>query len=274
MKSVPEHSLCMGAPLSQLSHMVTAFVSSGPRPGDSGICSVALVDLLHQLRKLLPHAPIVVVFDAPRPAHTRPTSAFDVQDKGNTTQSRLDYSMKISRARLLPDPLLRVIEFERWMHQGEALREGMRACTTPLVFSAQDDIQLVALETIQVDMIVQRLLCDQMVEYVRLYWGDVLKPSKFGVQVSGEHPSQPGLLSTPEWSDRPHFARVATYRDRVWPLFWEGRKEFPEIAVMQHLRTASPNHPWALWAFAPNCSMLHERHHRCGHRRSRNPSYG
>ena len=67
-------------------------------------------------------------------------------------------------------------------------------------------------------MIMQRLLCAPMVEYIWLYRSDTLKPFEFSVHLSGEQPSQLKLLSTPEWSDPPHFARVATYRDRVWPL--------------------------------------------------------
>ena len=91
------------------------------------------------------------------------------------------------------------------------------------------------------------------------------------------HPQQAGLFRLPVWSDRPHFARVETYNRYVWPLFGPAVRMLPEVALKQHVsqHAKANGSEMGLWLFAPNCSMLHERHHRCGlYRPSRNPSYG
>ena len=132
-------------------------------------------------------------------------------------------------------------------------------------------------------MILTRLLCDPAVALVRLYWGSGLHddadcrpaPScflKFGVATFGAHPQQPGLEEIRGWSDRPHFARRATYERRVWPLFADGRRALPERALSG---TEPKDSSWGLWLYAPACSLRHERHAGgCGYRPSRNPAYG
>ena len=345
--AVSDAALC--APHSRdLSDLVTAFISSSPRKGDADLCLAALDNLLKQLRWLLPRSPLVVIFDAPSPllAHTALSQAVGSLDyqswfaedgtnyttttgRGtavvtrssdaaaiNATKTLHEYVDKISFVqRLAAQPaelgMLRVVVNERWLHQGNALREGMRRgnLSTPLILSVQDDIELVALNELRVGLIIERLMCDPSVEYVRLHWGTSLSgkcalsnthpghPVSIstrrgsaecviahalshassqlfagGFEVRGAHAEQPGLFRLPEWSDRPHFARVETYNRYVWPLFGPAVRMLPEVALKQHPPANASE--MGLWLFAPNCSMLHEKHHRCGLYRSRNPSYG
>ena len=207
-----------------LSDQVTTFISSSPRKGDADLCLAALDSLLKQLQWLLPQSPLVVIFDAPQPQLVRAASQYPyegnrswiVEDQTNyttttergaavvtrssdatfinATRTLREYEQKIEHVQAIAAQqaggALSVVVHERWLHQGNSLREGMRLVnlSTPLLLSVQDDIELVAMSTLRVGLILERLLCDSSVEYVRLHWGTSLSASKCAL---GKHSYQP-----------------------------------------------------------------------------------
>ena len=250
---------------SDLSESVTAYVSSSPRSGDqpTGLCYQALSELLSSLHQLLPRSPLVVIFDGPHPTlleqheaerkalrARRPLSTTSSTSCGytcrrvrsiayepglghlaqrNATRALEAYAAKIAATRAHPTGPT-VFEHSMWLHQGLALREALRACTTPLVMSVQEDVELLRIGEIRTHVILSRLLCDNAVEYIMLYWSQELGERCYGqggsgacagaLGTKGEHPQQRGLyrLRDRSWGDRPHFARLSTYRQRVFPL--------------------------------------------------------
>ena len=247
---VPEEALCKEAPLGEdLSESVTVYISSGPRFGDDTHCKAALISLIQSLAKLLPSSRQVVIFDGPHPKLAAATGGsagiVNVRPDGTVTNRSVSnrvkeqnattllqhYAEKISAVKRLRAsyPRLHTVVHREWMHQGNALRESMRACTTPIVFSVQDDIALTDVQTIHAHVIVKRLLCDSTVRYVRLYWGNVVNdPYKFGFTPRGQHVEQQGLVSMWEWSDRPLCSHTHVPRARVAALH-EGDAHGPRI---------------------------------------------
>ena len=195
--------------------LVTVFLSSSPRPQDSENDAGAI--MLHQallsVRRTLglERAPAVCIFDGRHPALPEEQWAA--------------YQRKISLIKA--DPLfaggVTIVEHEEWLHQAHGLQRAMTAHLDPLrpiVFSIQDDT--VVFGAVDVPHICRALLEDPGVEYVKLFWRrDIFdhddETPNYEVQPGTPHPSSDLIHRTHFWSDRPHFALVSHYNERVWP---------------------------------------------------------
>ncbi len=309
--TVPTSSDCLsGAPSSSsgssgnlssgnLSQFVSVYITASPRVRD---CTSAIESLLTQLRQLLPLSPTTVVFDGLHPSLLQDVRNSTVLTRrlklggGNGTSVRLSYAAKISAIRRHPMmqktselPVARVVEHSTWLHKGAALQRAMERCSTPLVFVAEEDVELVDIPNIDTSLMIHLLLCDsERVQYVHLYWGSTLDPVKYGTPTHEAHPEQPALLKVHRWSDRPHFATLALYKRVVWPFFSRNHARYKSaieaelIARFGHNQTyqkygsnISTMPTWGMWLYAPRQCMRHEMHHQCGrYARNRNPSYG
>ena len=278
------------------SRIITAFITASPRAAD---CTDSLLLLLSQTRNLLPRAPIVVVFDGLHPSLHNVTGSAAASGSIATTRKlklagdapriRAAYGAKIAAVRRHPAVHghgSRVIEHSRWLHKGASLWEAMRRCRSPLVFVAEEDVELLHAHRLHAQMLIDLLLCDATVRFVHLYWGHTADAIRYGTPTFDAHPRQPSLLRVHRWSDRPHFAQLELYRRVVFPFFMTGRLhstvEQEMLARFQHNQTyhrygqnITQMYRWGLWLYAPRGCMQHERHHTCGlYRHHRNPAYG
>ena len=155
-------------------------------------------------------------------------------------------------------------------------------------------MELVNRQAIDVPMILHRLLCDPRVEYVMLSWDETYRnaSSTAGkLPLHGRHADEQSLHRVRYWSDRPHFARRASYLRRVWPHFSPLTRALTEtqlginLQVCQH-KASHACAAWGMWMYAPtrckidgecvdrparagqpnagSCRPQHERHHICG----------
>ena len=248
--TVPESALCseFTSASPDWSFLVTVFITSSPRSSD---CTSSILALMSATRKLLPRAPVTVVFDGPHPAVSNNMSAEASRSlaqlkllHGNATRIRQSYEAKIAAVRTHPSVASRVVVHSRWLHKGGALLSAMATTKrTPILFVVEEDVELIDVRTIQTTMIIEQLLCDSSrVEFVQLYWGDSLDVATFGTPTYEAHPWQPGLLRVHRWSDRPHFALASLYDRVVIPFFTRNQRSTIEselISRFQHGQTYS-----------------------------------
>jgi len=228
--------------------LVTMFISSSPRPQDK---SKAGAQMIHQAvlsarRTLcLCKAKTVLVFDGRHP--DLPQSAWE------------DYQNKIRLVQ--EDPLLAeciVVQHTNWLHQAHGLRLAMEEhmpISSPIVFSMQDDT--VVFGQVDTPLILDYLMHDEHVEYVKLFWRSKISLEAYESQPGQPHPSTPLLHSTWFWSDRPHFALRSHYEERVWPCITKHMR----VTMEQACEEASfRDRNWGLWIYGPAGDMRREAH--------------
>ena len=219
----------------------------------------------------------------------------------NESDTLARYLRKISEVSRSPD-VSRVVVHGEWLHGGLSLERVMMSSreTRPVVFCLQEDIEIIRRPTLDVAMIVSRLLCDASVERVLLSWDSQHSAVgySFGqVPLYGKHPDEGTLLRMRYWSDRPHLATRDAYRRRVWPHFTPSTRVLVEHQLNNLGKGIINMTEWGLWLYSPSncivdgecvesrpriesnpavlCNPQHERHHNCGrYLTSRNKAYG
>ena len=142
---------------------------------------------------------------------------------------------------------------------------------TPIIFSIQEDTIILNGKNIDMELIYDKLLHTDNVEYVKFYvWSDITVlpgQERAGRSVPGDyrpetlpatpHPDTELLYKCLEWSDRPHFATIEHYNNRVWKNIGENSRATME----QHIKWAAKRSGkfWGTWIYGNRYSMNHEQ---------------
>ncbi len=246
----------------------TAFISCSPRSSDNTVVGLNQIkncvkSLINELK--FDKTEIYIIFDGIK---NRPTSDFGEQEIENY-KSKINYVKNLSD--ISDNPLISVIEFDEWLHQANSLKKVMtKYCKTPLIFSIQEDSLVLDGSIINMDIITDKLLNDQSVEYIKLFIHKDLTilpgQERLGRSVPGdyrpetlpatEHPNTNLLHKCKEWSDRPHFATLKHYTERVWPRILPSFR----CTMEQEVKFASIRNEaeWNLWIYGERYNMKHE----------------
>ena len=246
----------------------TAFISCSPRYSDNTDIGLKQIyncvnSLINELN--LNQTKIYIIFDGIK---NRPLNDFGEKEIEN-------YKAKINYIKNLPsiynNPFITIIEFDEWLHQANSLKKVMnKYCKTPLILSIQEDSLILNGDNINMGIITDKLLNDDSVEYIKLFIHEDLTilpgQERLGRSVPGDyrpetlpatpHPETDLLHKCKEWSDRPHFATLKHYTERVWP------KIAPTFrcTMEQEVKFASIRNEvdWNLWIYGKRKNMKHE----------------
>jgi hypothetical protein len=253
--------------MTDYSNLYTAFISCSPRLSDSKDVGLKQIyNCVNSIRNELgfKNTIIYVIFDGikGRPA-----------DFGQ--QEIINYNLKKQTFKDHPDiinnKLIKIIEFDDWRHQANTLKNVMTTYTkTPLVFSIQEDSLILNGKDIDMNLITDKLLNDPIVEYVKLFIHKDLSilpgQERHGRSVPGDlrpetlpatpHHDTDLLHHCKEWSDRPHFATLDHYNNRVWPKIQPNFR----CTMEQEVKFSSirEDTQWNLWIYGKRYNMQHE----------------
>ncbi len=238
------------------SDKVTIFISCSPRKTDNnewGLSQIknCITTLTNGLK--LKGCDIYVIFDG-------------TIDRPNFTEKmKEDYYLKINSFKnddeIKNDKNINVVVFDQWLHQSNSLRKVMlENTTTPLVMSIQEDCLMVNTEKIDTNLIVNLLLNDVSVEYIRFYpqndilnfKGELYPEARPGIP----HPETPLLHKCMHWSDRPHIATLEHYKNRVWANIGTNIRTVMEKQIQY--RAEKTNTHWGTWIYGERKAMLHD----------------
>ena len=253
--------------MTDYSTLYTAFISCSPRVCDAKEVGLTQIrNCINSIRNELgfKNTMIYVIFDG---INGRP------DDFGQ--QEIINYQFKKDSLKIHPDiknnKLVQIIEFDDWKHQANCLKEVMTDhCKTPLVFSIQEDSLILNGTGIDMNIITNKLLNDDTVEYVKLFIHEDLSilpgQERRGRSVPGDyrpetlpatlHNDTDLLHKCKEWSDRPHFATLDHYNNRVWPKIVPSHR----CTMEQEVKFASTRNSeeWNLWIYGKRKQMKHE----------------
>ena len=250
-----------------MNDLYTVFISCSPRDSDNKDIGLNQIkNCINSIRNELNFVDVMiyVIFDG---VENRPTSF--------TEQNKINYELKKTTLKNDPDILankyIKIIEFNNWLHQANSLKKVMTEyCTTPLIFSIQEDTLILNGKNIDLDIITDKLLNDNTVEYIKLFIHNDITvlpgQERAGRSKVGDmkpeclpatpHPDTKLLHNTKEWSDRPHFATIEHYNNRVWPKICENYR----CTMEQEVKFASMRNSeeWNLWIYGERFKMKHE----------------
>ena len=245
----------------------TVFINCSPRDTDDKEIGLnQIINCIKSIKKefKFDDVMIYVIFDG---VANRPPNF--------TEQHKINYNLKKTKIKEDPyitsDKYIEIIEFDEWLHQANSLKKVMTEyCKTPLIFSLQEDTLILNGEGIDMDLITDKLLNDDNVEYIKLFIHNDITvlpgQERAGRSKVGDmkpeclpgttHPTTNLLHKTNEWSDRPHFATLEHYNKRVWPKIlphfrctMEQEVKFGSLRMGQN---------WNLWIYGKRFSMCHE----------------
>ena len=235
-----------------LARDTTFLIASSARPRDDGainfqMLSDSITSVRSQLQLSGSHA--LVIFDG-------------LAGKPGVSRGMLSrYAVKIGRA-LISFPDVDALVCEDWQHQANGIRCALaHVPRTPLLFVIQDDTQLGpgGVDTVLVH---QLLMQSASVEYIRFALHADCADSNGKLFASyppcDPHPDAAGLLHrTYRWLDRPHFARISHYDQRLFATLPLDAKVTPEQVLDQRSRV---DKTWPLWMYGRRGDMLRDLH--------------
>ena len=245
----------------------TVFINCSPRDSDDKEIGLnQIINCIKSIKKELKFDDVMIyiIFDG---VANRPPNF--------TRLHKINYNLKKTKIKKDPyivnDKFIKIIEFDEWLHQANSLKKVMTEyCKTPLIFSLQEDTLILNGEGIDMDLITDKLLNNDDVEYIKLYIHNDITvlpgQERAGRSKVGDmkpeclpgtpHPDTNLLHKTNEWSDRPHFATLEHYNKRVWPKIQPNFRCTMEQEVKFGSLRMGQN--WNLWIYGKRFSMCHE----------------
>jgi hypothetical protein len=223
---------------SEMSNLVTAYISTSPRIGDphntfdlikKTYDSFKQYDVLKDIR-------VVVCCDGRRP-NTTDASWNAYQEKLKLMKSH-NWNAEL-------------IEMPEWYHQANNVKAGMKTNKTPIVFFIEDDSHIFG--DINFNLIINTLMEDINVEFIKFYQRPTF--DNFFSNYPGTFHSSEFLRLTHDWSGRPHFALEKHYFNRVWTKCYPHTRNVIENLVVEQSRN---DKNFGLWIYSPVNDVTHE----------------
>lgn len=236
---------------------ITVVMSTSPIPAHPS--TSILEETIESVRAHLPDAEIILSFDGVRPEQA---------------DRRDDYELYIQRALWLADHrwgnILPLINDEH-LHQAVCTKRALKHIRTPLLLFCEHDTPLYADRHIPWDDLAATILTGDA-NVVRLHHeASVLEPHRY-LMLDDEPQKVRGvpLTRTVQWSQRPHLASVAWYRELLDRWFPNDERNFIEDVVYGRLIAAHERDGvmgwmgWRTWIYTPEGSSIQRSYHTDG----------
>jgi hypothetical protein len=230
---------------------ITVLVTCSPIPSHPS--AVILEETIYSVRAQLPDAEIVLTFDGVRPEQEH---------------RRGDYELFIQRALWLADHVwgnvLPLISDEH-LHQAVAAKRALEHVRTPLMLFVEHDTPLTG--DIPWPDVAETILAGDA-NVVRMHHeASILAPHRY-LMLDDAPQKVRGvpMMRTVQWSQRPHLASVAWYRDLLDRWFPNDENNFIEDVVYGRLITAHERDgdmgwmSWRTWIYTPDGDIRRSYH--------------
>jgi hypothetical protein len=230
---------------------VTVLVTCSPIPSNPG--TEILEQTIASVRAQLPGAEIVIAFDGVRPEQEA---------------RRADYERHIRRVLWLADhvwgntfPLIA----DEHLHQAVAAKRALEHVRTPLLLFIEQDTPICG--EIPWDDLAEVILAGDA-NVIRMHHeASVLEPHKY-LMLDDEPQKVRGvpMMRTIQWSQRPHLASVAWYRELLDRYFPADEKDYIEDRVYGKLIAAHDRDGdmgwlgWRTWMYTPEGDIKRSTH--------------
>lgn len=250
--SLREDLVALGAELTDSRSPITVLVSTSPIPSHP---STAIIDeTIASVRAQLPDAEIILMCDGVRPEQEHRRADYE------TYLQRVLWKADHEWGNVLP------LVFDEHLHQSGCTQRALEYVQTPLILFVEGDTPL----------------CDREIPWkglsAAIFQGDanvirfsheasILEPHRY--LMLDDDPQQlwgVELTRTIQWSQRPHLASTAFYRDLLGRWFSNGEKNFIEEAIYGRLVSAYERDGdmgwlgWRTWLYTPEGDIKRSYH--------------
>lgn len=225
---------------SRLGDLVTVIVPTSPI--ESHPSTAVLDETLDSVQERLPGVDVIVGFDGVRPEQEKFTAAYDEYVRRALT------SFSFDRANVLP------VLLDEWSHQANVTRAMLDYVHTPTILFVEHDCPLVG-DIPFGDLVT--LVTHGEANVVRLsHEQTVLEPHSY-LMLEGTPRVINGvpLIGTIQWSQRPHLASTAYYRQLIGRYFGHGSRTMIEDVMHGVLQQSYREGGWGMdrvFIYAPD----------------------